>query len=98
MLFFTLAVSFAATFSGEGNAAIAVALIGLPTQLFLAWATYRKAASADNAVNHRVNGTTISQDILDIKHMQRQQGIDIAWLVREFTQHLKEHARHDDGE
>lgn len=77
---------------GGPDSIVWVALIGMPAQLLIAWATYRKAASADNAVNHRVNGTTISADILDMRHEMREQGRQLAWLTKMVSAHMKEHA------
>lgn len=78
--------------TGDSSNIVWVALIGMPAQLLIAWATYRKASSADNAVNHRVNGTTISADILDMRHEMREQGRQLAWLTRMVSVHMKEHA------
>jgi hypothetical protein len=78
--------------TGDSSSLIFVALIGMPANLLIAWATYRKASSADNAVNHRVNGTTISVDVLDMRHELREQGKQLAWLTRMVSIHMKEHA------
>ena len=71
-----------------------VAIIGAPANLLVGWAAYRKASSADSAVNHRVNGTTVSEDIADIKREQRLMHRDVVWLTREFMRHQREDHGH----
>lgn len=75
------------------DSTVLVALIGFPSTFIVAIATYRKTATVDKAVNHRVTGQTISEDIADIKVELRQQRQDIAWLIREHSAHIKEHNR-----
>lgn len=69
-----------------------VAIIGLPAQLIVALATYQKAKSADRAVNHRVTGSTISTDIMDMKVQLRDLTRELVWLRREFYEHMRSHA------
>lgn len=68
---------------------VILALIGLPVQLILALATYKKAARADRAVNHRVSKSTISQDVMDIKAQQELMQIDIIFLRRAVNKILR---------
>ena len=65
-------------------------LIGVPANLLVGFGAYRKAKSADNAVNHRVSGTTVSEDIADIRQEVRAMHKDFVWFTREFRRHLKE--------
>src|SRR5690606_9305697 len=52
--------------------------------LLVARATYLKAKATDRAVNHRPgNGTTLSQDMLDVKPEQRQMKRDFIFYKRE---------------
>ena len=75
------------------DSTVLVALIGFPSTFVVALATYRKTTTVDKAVNHRVTGQTISEDIADIKVELRQQRQDIVWLIREHAAHIKEHNR-----
>lgn len=84
---------------------VLVALIGAPANLLIGYAAWRNsvkaaasAKSADKAVNHRVNGTTISEDISDIKVGQRELNKSVVWLTRAHLQHLREDHGHDDGQ
>jgi hypothetical protein len=76
---------------------ILVALIGLPANLLIAFATYSKAKSTDSAVNHRVSGTTVSEDIADIRREQRIMHSDIVWLTREVGRFVREDRGNDDS-
>lgn len=72
------------------EASVWVALITMPAGLIMAIATFRKASSADRAVNHRVGGTTVSEDISDMRHEIREMHKDLIWISRAFNRHLKE--------
>jgi hypothetical protein len=84
------------------DAQVLIALIGLPSgvllaaaNLLIARATYLKAKSTDRAVNHRPgNGTTLSQDMLDVKAEQREMKRDFIFHKREVKDDFAE-VKHD---
>lgn len=76
---------------------IILAMIGLPVNFLLALATYRKARSADQAVNHRASGTTISEDIADMRVEMREMRRDTLWTTQALMTHIKkDHIRRDE--
>src|SRR5690606_30813166 len=80
------------------DAQVLIALIGLPAgfllaapNLLVARATYPKAKSTDQAVNHRPrNGTTQTQDMLDVKAEQREMKRDFIFHKRQATDEFAE--------
>lgn len=68
---------------------IVLAILGLPANLALMIATYRKAKSTDQAVNHRASGTTISEDIADIRAEQRSMRKEMLWMNEALFTHLR---------
>lgn len=97
--------------SDAGNSGwLVAAIISFPATLTVLL-TYRKANSASTnakeasqhaseanaAVNHRVNGRTVSQDVQDMHVELREIHKEFLWLSRAFGRHLREgHATHDD--